>query len=68
MKYFYRFFVFFLLTSGLILFPGSIAQAQLVTTCENSDFSLGTWKGWNGCYGTYDWPCLNYGFYQVTPN
>lgn len=30
-----------------------LSPSVLTSNCENSNFSLGTWKGWNGCYGTF---------------
>jgi uncharacterized protein (TIGR02145 family) len=32
----------------------SYTPLVLESNCENSNFSLGTWKGWNGCYGTFN--------------
>ena len=37
-------------------------QAQLPTTCPNSNFSLGTFENWTGCYGTFNNPCATPGF------
>ncbi|MCX6306295.1 MAG: PKD domain-containing protein, partial [Bacteroidetes bacterium] len=32
------------------------APKTLVTTCPNSDFSLGDFSNWDGCYGTFSGP------------
>jgi uncharacterized protein (TIGR02145 family) len=55
--------VFALILTGT---PSSL-KGQLVSTCENSDFNLGTFKGWNGCYGHYATPCERPGFLTGPP-
>jgi uncharacterized protein (TIGR02145 family) len=34
----------------------------LLSNCNNSDFSLGDWTNWQGCYGHYGNSCQNQGF------
>jgi len=50
--------------------------AQLNTTCPNSNFILGNFTDWNGCYGTFVIqggiprlrPCITPGYAQIYPN
>ncbi len=35
--------------------------------CPNSDFSLGSFKNWEGCFGTYYFPCASPGFNSPPP-
>ena len=44
----------------MILFPGRLT-AQLVSTCANSNFNLGTFTNWVGTYGTFSNPGLYLG-------
>ena len=34
---------------------------NLVTSCDNSDFSAGNFSNWSGCYGGFATPCDNIG-------
>ena len=53
-------------------FPYAPWPQALVSNCSNSDFSLGDWTNWQGCYGTFVRegfppkptlrPCTNQGF------
>ena len=43
---------FIFLTGLLFSYP---VFSQFQTNCENSNFSVGNWKGWTGCWG--DWTC-----------
>ena len=38
------------------------------SNCENSDFSLGDWTNWEGCYGYYTNPCQFSGFKTTPPH
>jgi uncharacterized protein (TIGR02145 family) len=40
----------------------------LASNCENSDFSLGDWTNWQGCYGFYANPCQFPGFKTTPPH
>ena len=51
-KELYAFFAVVLFSLPLIRQTGHLS-AQPVTTCENSNFNLGTFKGWQGCYGYF---------------
>ena len=44
--------------------------SQISTTCDNSNFNLGNFKGWSGCYGHYAVPCEMPGFLlnPIPPN
>jgi hypothetical protein len=60
----------FYITFSLVLaisFPDHSVFAQISTTCDNSNFNLGNFKGWNGCYGHYATPCERPGFLTGAP-
>jgi uncharacterized protein (TIGR02145 family) len=69
MKKYLPIFLFFF----VILFLGSSLSgfAQLQTNCENSNFNLGSWKNWEGCYGEFNpgphgmAPCETQGFHPT---
>jgi hypothetical protein len=67
-KGFSSIFVLFQLISFLILFPGTANAQLLPTSCVNSNFSMGDFTNWQGCYGHYNNPCQILGFYEIPPN
>jgi hypothetical protein len=38
------------------------AQTPPATSCTNSNFTLGTFANWTGCYGNFYSPCITQGF------
>ena len=56
-----RFIAVFLLLFVICL---PFSHAQLETNCENSNFSLGNWYKWDGCYGQFSNPCEVKGFLE----
>ncbi|HNW77193.1 MAG TPA: FISUMP domain-containing protein [Bacteroidales bacterium] len=69
MKYFYtrdrkRHFKIATILMGLLyifsFLPGSFGQP--FTTCTNSNFNMGTFKNWGGCYGYFGTETLVHGF------
>jgi uncharacterized protein (TIGR02145 family) len=40
----------------------------LISNCTNSDFSLGDWTNWTGCYGFFANPCQMPGFKTTPPH
>ena len=71
MKYFYS----FILCLSIILSSHDIGKGQPATTCPNSDFDLGNFNDWIGCYGTFTMvgsnpvlsPCITPGFAHTWP-
>lgn len=58
--------IFSIITWFLITFLCLPAlRAQLITNCENSNFNLGNFDNWNGCYGHFSIPCEVEGFLLV---
>jgi uncharacterized protein (TIGR02145 family) len=60
--------VLFQIISFLILFTGTANAQLLPTSCVNSNFSMGDFTDWQGCYGHYANPCQTPGFYLTPPN
>ena len=40
---------------------------SLTSNCENSDFSMGDWTNWQGCYGYFNNSCQFSGFKTTAP-
>ena len=60
-------FIITLVFCSLVFVRGLFGQT-LGTNCPNSNFSLGTFDNWTGCYGHFATPCETAGFYSITPN
>jgi gliding motility-associated-like protein len=71
-----RFFTFSLFCFFIFIISSGIVKGQTGSTCPNSDFDLGNFNDWAGCYGTFTMvgpnpvlsPCTTPGFAQNYPN
>jgi len=67
MKKIYAGIFYFLAFSLILIASSSTVLAQPFTTCENSNFNLGDFTKWQGCYGhfgapNHGFPCSDSGF------
>ena len=63
-------FYFLLFCFSFIVISHDVGKGQTISTCPNSDFDLGNFNDWQGCYGTFSMmgldpvlsPCLTKGY------
>lgn len=54
----------------LLMLQASAEKTSVLDTtiCPNSDFSIGTFQGWRGCFGHFSTPCTSPGFDTSGPH